>query len=274
MNNHLNFIYNENKKKINESSESSIYKMQTQKQSEEIQLDKTLVSQEIEITGLYDPEDYGLDIYMWTNSDGDQLKDLFKRLSKLQLSDDAKELMNISILTNAYSPQKNIKEEEFSKFKSDWLIKNSDLDLIEEYLIKNQIFDKNAKLSKFLVDQYLSQFEVDKACEILSKNLKPINDIYLSKFNIYCLISNEKKDEAQLNLDLKKELGFKDKYFEKKINYLLGFTSEIDEEISEKSILDFHLAHITNPNFIFEPKENTSKIIWKYLSSANLLKFI
>ncbi len=262
---------NENKNEINETPESTIYKMQTQKQSEEIELDKTLVSQEIEITGLYDPEDYGLDIYMWANSDGDQIKDLFTRLSKLQLSDDATELMNISILTNAYSPQKNITEEEFLKLKSDWLIKNSDFDLIEEYLIKNQILDKNEKLSRFLVDQYLSQFEVDKACKIFSKNLKPINDPYLSKFNIYCLISTGKKDEAQLNFDLKKELGLKDKYFEKKINFLLGFTSEIDEEISEKSILNFHLAHITNPNFKFEPKEGTKKIIWKYLSSADLL---
>ena len=87
----------------------------------------------------------------------------------------------------------------------------------------------------------------------------------------YCLISTGKKDQAQLNFDLKKELGLKDKYFEKKINFLLGFTSEIDEEISEKCILDFHLAHITNSNFVFEPKENTNKMIWKYLSSANLL---
>ena len=68
------------------------------------------------------------------------LKDLFNRLSKINLSDDATELMNISILTNAYYPQKNITEKEFLKFKSDWLIRNSDLDLIEEYLIKNQIF--------------------------------------------------------------------------------------------------------------------------------------
>ena len=29
--------------------------------------------------------------------------------------------------------------------------------------------------------------------------------------------------------------------------------------------------HKTNPNFEFEPDEKTSKIIWKYLSSANLL---
>ena len=47
--------------------------------------------------------------------------------------------------------------------------------------------------------------------------------------------------------------------------------SEIDETISEKNILDFHLAHITNPKFSFEPKETTSKIIWKYLSSSDLL---
>ena len=269
--NDTNTISVENKIEDDEISESDIYKMQTEKQFEEIQLENELLSQEIEITGLYDPEDYDLDIYMWTNSDGDQLKDLFKRISKIKLSDDATELMNISILTNAYSPQKNITKEEFSKFKSDWLIKNSDLDLVEEYLIKNQIFHKNTKLSKFLVDQYLSQFELEKVCEIFSKNLKPINETYLSKFNIYCLISNGKKNEAQLNLDLKKELGFKEKYFEKKINYLLGFTSEIDEEVSEQSILDFHLAHITNPSFKFEPKESTSKIIWKYLSSANLL---
>ena len=63
----------------------------------------------------------------------------------------------------------------------------------------------------------------------------------------------------------------KDKYFEKKINYLLGYSSKIDNAISEKTILDFHLANLTNPKFVFEPKDNTSKIIWRYLSSANLL---
>ena len=85
------------------------------------------------------------------------------------------------------------------------------------------------------------------------------------------LIKDNKKEEAQLILDLKKELGFKDKYFEKKINYLFGYTDEVDITISEKSILNFHLAHITNPNFVFEPKESTNKIIWRYLSSSNLL---
>merc|ERR1711991_733621 len=37
------------------------------------------------------------------------------------------------------------------------------------------------------------------------------------------------------------------------------------------SILDFHLAHQINPDLDFEPKDNTNKMIWKYLSSSNLL---
>ena len=269
--NNSNINSEEKKIKDDEISEINIYKMQSNKKDSEIQLDQTLDSKDIKITGLYDPEDYGLDIYMWTNTDGDQIKNLFNRLFKMNLSEDAIEIINISILTNAYYPQKNITENEFLELKSDWLIKNSNFDLIEEYLIKNQTFNENSNLSRFLVDNYLSNANVNKACEIFSKNLHPISDNYLSKFNIYCLIIAKKKDEAQLYLDLKKELGFKEKYFENKVNYLLGFSSKIDEEISEKSILDFHLAHKSNPNFNFEPTDKTKKIIWKYLSSANLL---
>ena len=56
----------------------------------------------------------------------------------------------------------------------------------------------------------------------------------------------------------------------KKINYLFGFIEQPDLTISEATILDFHLAHKTNNEF-FEPKEQTSKLIWKYLATSNLL---
>ena len=233
--------------------------------------DNKIVSNNIKIIGLYDPQDHGLDINMWLNSNGDQLKNIFSNLAKIEFSDDAIEIMNISMLTNAYLPQKNISEKEFLKFKSDWLIKNNNLELIEEYLIKNQIINVHPELTTHLVNQYLSQANINKSCNFFSKNIEPIKDEYLSKFNIYCLIVSGKKDEAQINLDLKKELGFKDNYFENKINFILGYDDKVDKNISEKTILDFHLAHITNSDFIFEPKESTSKIIWKYLSSSNLL---
>ena len=255
----------------NSSSEISIYKKDSSDETLGIVQDTSLDSKTIKITGLYDPEDYDLDINMWSNSDGYQLKNLFRRIAKIDLSDDASELMNISILINAHYPRKNITEKEFLSLKSDWLIKNSNFDLIKDYLNKNAILNDDPKLSKFFIDHYISEFKLEKACDIFSGNSKPITDEYLSKFNLYCLINDGKTEEALLKLDLKKELGFKEKYFENKINYLLGYTKEIDGTISEKSIFDFHLAHKTNPNFEFEPDEKTSKIIWKYLSSANLL---
>ena len=254
----------------NNPSALSIYEMQSQKINT-IKLEQKIDSKEVRIIGLYDPQDYGLDINMWSNSDGDQLKNIFSKLMKINLSDDANNIVNISMLTNAYLPEKNISKQEFLKFKSDWLIKNSNLDLIHEYLTKNQIINLSPELASYLVNEHLSNSNIEKACEFFSKNLEPIEDQYLVKFRIYCLIHLEKKDEAQLVLDLKKELGFKDEYFEKKIDYLIGYTSKVDDEISENSILNFHLAYKTNPDFYFEPDDNTKKIIWKYLSSFNLL---
>ena len=280
-------IWNIDKEQIQENSENKelisiseseletekidVFNMQTKDRSDSIKVDETLKSKEIKIIGLYDPEDFGLKIDMWSNSNGDQLKYLFSNLAKINLSQDASELMNIVLLTNAYYPKKNISEKDFLKIKSDWLIKHKNLELIEEYLIKNDILNSHPKLSKYLVDKYLSESKLDKACKIFSNNSKPIKNNYLSKFNIYCLINNGKKDEAQLIFDLKKELGFNEQYFENKLNYLFGYTNEIDKTISEKSILEFHLAHKTNPEFSFEPKENTNPLIWKYLAASNLL---
>ena len=47
-----------------------------------------------------------------------------------------------------------------------------------------------------------------------------------------------------------------------------------EKQISEKNILDFHLSHRTNPQFQYKPSKSTSKIIWRYLSSSNLLENI
>ena len=267
---------------IAESSENknipqnSIYEMQSQNNGElSIKETQTLISKEVKIVGLYDPEENGLDINMWSNSNGDQILNIFKRINKLDLSQDASEILDILLLTNAYYPELNISKEQFLEIKSNWLIKNSNYELIENYLLNNQIINENPKLTKYLVDYHLSQSNIKKACEIFSRIKDPIEDTYLSKFNIYCLINNNKKEEAQLLIDLKKELGeFEDKFYEKKINYLMGYSNEPETEISENTILDFHLSHRTNLDFKFEPKNSTSKEIWRYLSTSNLLENI
>ena len=253
------------------TAESNIYNMQADKKKSSIKLDQELASKEIKIVGLYDPADYGLSMDMWSNSDGLILKKLFKNIDNFDLSGDASEILNIALLTNTYYPNKNITEEEFLKFKSSWMIKESNLELIEQFLIKNQATNLHPELMKYVVDEYLSQSDVKKSCEIFSKIKEPLENEYLTKFNLYCLINYGKNEEAQLILDLQKELGFKDDYFENKINYLFGYVDEANKDISESSILDFHLAHRTNPEFEFEPKKETPKLIWKYLAASNLL---
>jgi len=274
----------ENSKKKIESSEiikkdekkivtgNSVYEMQSENNNSlSIEQDETLASKEIEIIGLYDPAKNGLNINMWKNSDGYRILDVFNRIEKIKLSKDAAEILNIILLTNSYYPGLNISKEQFLNIKSRWLIKNSNIDLIEAYLLNNQTINDHTELAKYLVNYHLSRSNIEQPCKIFLKIDNTIEDKYLSKFKIYCLVNNGKKDEAQLLLDLKKELGFKDKFFEKKFNYLMGYSTEPETTISEKTIFDFHLSHRTNPDFSFEPKKTTSKQIWKYLSTSNLL---
>ena len=98
----------DNNENGNQATVSDIYKMQVQKETDKIKMEETLSLNKTKIVGLYDPEDYDLKIDMWANSDGDQLKNLFSNLTKLDLSNDAADLMNILLLTNAYYPNRNI----------------------------------------------------------------------------------------------------------------------------------------------------------------------
>ena len=234
--------------------------------------EKYLLSKNINITGIYDPADNNLSMDMWENSNGLRILEIMKKIQSISLSEDASNILNIALLTNSYFPNKNITKEQFLKIKSDWLIKQKNFDLIEMYLEKNKNLENGSNLIKYYLDHYLSRSDLGKACEIFDKINILINDDYISKFNIYCLINLGKNEEAQLQFDLLKEIGFKDNFFEQKYVYLVGYDENIAGDISEESLLDFHLSHRTNPDFKFEPKIKTSKLIWKYLSSSNLLE--
>ena len=54
----------------------------------------------------------------------------------------------------------------------------------------------------------------------------------------------------------------------------MGYSDKNVQEISEKSVLNFHLSHVTSENFNYTTNEKTPKFIWKYLSSNNLLENI
>ena len=256
------------------STSNSIIQIETN-QSTKIKIFKneSLDAESIKLAGLYDPEENGLNIDMWINSDGNEIKSIFNRINKINLSKDAKEILNITLLTNSYFPVNNISEENFISFKINYLIQNKDLKLIESYLQNNDNNFKNAELIKYYVDTNLANSDLENACDIFTK-INFFNDGYLNKFKIYCLVNKNNREEAQLLFDLSKELGFNDNFYEEKFNFLMGYTSEASEKISEKDILDFHLSHRTSSNFEYEPTKKTPKIIWRYLSSSNLLENI
>ena len=134
---------NSTEEKVEEKtiSTSSIYEMQSEKKKKfEIQEDETLLSKKIEIAGLYDPVENGLTIDMWSNSNGVQILDLLNKIQGIKLSDDAKEILKILLLTNSYFPQQNISNEQFLELKLDWLIKNGDFKLNKKKKLK--IIDK------------------------------------------------------------------------------------------------------------------------------------
>ena len=268
----------ENKSEIilqdNDISVNSTIQIQTNQSNEfEIVKGNKLNSNNINLAGLYDPAENGLTIDMWFNSDGNEIVSIFKRINKIKLSNDAKEILDIALLTNSYFPKKNISEDKFLNYKTDYLIQNGNLELIKLYLLKNQNNSNNSKLLRYYVEQYLSNSDLENACSIFNE-INLLNDDYLTKFKIYCLINENRTEEAQLQFDLMKELDFNDEFFEKKYNFIMGYTSDDEKQISEKNILDFHLSHRTNPQFQYIPSKNTSKIIWRYLSSSNLLENI
>jgi len=224
------------------------------------------------VVGIFDPEENNFNLNMWLNSDGKDIKNVLKRINKLKLSKLSEDLLFQILFTNAYSPKINLNSEEFLKIKINWLIEKNRIQDLEVLLKKNPEVGQSSKAIKFLIDEYLSSADIKSACEKINFIDRELQNFYLEKFTIYCLIHNDQKDEAQLIFDLLKERGFKDKFFEDKINFLLGITDSTEQKILDNNLFNFYLSHVTIDNIQYEPNDTTDKYVWRYLSSANLIQ--
>ena len=99
-----------NSNTISESIEGSEINIQIEDNSSANKINiiesNELKDNKIDIVGLYDPEENGLKIDMWSNSNGDEIKLILNKLNKMNLSDDAKEILEIVLLTNTYLKMK------------------------------------------------------------------------------------------------------------------------------------------------------------------------
>lgn len=264
-------ISNETDVENNETTNTEIIQgVKIEQQNEKVIINQELDAADVKLAGLYDPAENGLNIDMWSNSNGAEITSLLEKINSKKLSNFSKKILDVALLTNSYLPTNNISAEEFLNYKFEYLIKKKDFDLIKKFLIKNPSLKNSDKLVRFYADFHLSNSQLDKSCEIF-EYINLVYDDYLTNFKIYCLLNQNKKEEAQLLFDLKSEMESIDDFFVKKFNVLMSYEKK-DDVLSDENILYLHLSHKTIENFIYEPKIDTPRFIWKYLSTSNLLK--
>ena len=171
-------------------------------QSVEGVIDYEKISDEDEIIGLFDPGLNDLSLSIWSNTDGNEIKNILARIKKLQLSPYAQKLLFDVLLTNAYSPKSNLSNEEFLEIKIKWLISKNQKEYLEKLLLTNPAVGKKTKAVRFLVDDNLAVANISSACDKVKLLNKDAKDFYLEKFNIVCLINQNREDEASLYFDM------------------------------------------------------------------------
>tara|TARA_B100000989_G_scaffold270685_1_gene226939 strand:+ start:167 stop:1903 length:1737 start_codon:yes stop_codon:yes gene_type:complete len=237
---------------------------------ENILVDENLDNSSILLAGLFDPGDNDLNLDMWSKTDGIKIKKVLERIQSKKLSKFSERLMDVALLTNSYIPSQNFSLNEFENFTLNHLIKKKDFILIEEFIQKNSSIKDKERLVKHVADYYLSLNKIENSCSAID-SLSLITDEYLTNFKIYCLITQDKKDEAQLLFDLNSELDSLNDFFVQKFEVLMGYEDN-NFVLSDENILYFHLSHKTDKEFIYYPSVQSEEFIWKYLSNSNLFK--
>ena len=261
------------KEKIDIPENTKIEPSQTIKRVEKIQIQEgsEIQTTEQQVFGIYEPASYDFSLNMWSKTKAEDLRSSLKRLNKIKLSKSSNEILEGILFSFSYPPE-GMTEKEFVNLKTNWLIKNDRVDLIESFLKQNEQFNNKSKLVQYLVDKNIASANIKEGCEKIGFVDAKIKDAYLEKFRIYCLIFKDKKQEAQLLLDLLREQGQSSKFYDDKINFLLGVTDKTSKQINEKNLLNFYLSSITIANFKYEPTNKTKQEIWRYLNAANLIK--
>ena len=264
--NNATIINNTPKKKIKSNIDIN------RQQPKEIKVDEDYTTaSKNSIYGIYDPSENNLTLEMWINSEGTTIKDTIDRIDKIKLSSFSEELFVNTLFTISKLPGRNMTDKEFINYKIDWLIKNKKDGMISTFINKNKKFPNKSKIIRYLVDQNIAKANLKEACNKIALINNDVKDSYLDQFKVICLINENKKNEAQLLIDLLREQKLSNKFFDNKIDYILGVSTKVDLKIDDSNLLNFYLSATTIPDFNYKPNKKTNLKIWEYLSAANLI---
>lgn len=159
----------------------------------------------------------------------------------------------ISILNINNTVPDTFQKDEFNKIIIDSLItlgdKKKSFEIIQSFELFEDI-DLNSFYNKFQLNYLLSIYSLSEACDFREKiksfDLESIND-YLLKIDIFCLVLNEKFDEARLlNALLQESNVDEDQYFQQLFNKLQSLEYIIPEnkfKIDEDNIFLYSAMH-------------------------------
>ena len=81
---------------------------------------------------------------MWSATEAEDLRSSLKRINKINLSKSSNEILEKILLSFSYPPQ-GMTDKEFADLKINWLIKNDRVELIENFLKRNDEFEVKVK---------------------------------------------------------------------------------------------------------------------------------
>ena len=192
------------------------------------------------IFGLYEPRETNISLNFWSVID----QNTYDRFIKNTLQKNKKSLTALSeriLLTKTNLSSFPDKGSKHLEFITKWLIKNQKINLSDKVVNQNKEINDNSELIKFLFIHYLSNGQIDRACNYINFKNASLQNIELEKFKIFCLINNKKIKQALSQLELTRETNSLDNFFIEKINFLAG----INEKRGSKNFNNVFNAHLT-----------------------------
>ena len=236
----------ENEKKIIKDNNLDKDLPQTVFDKEKIDLSVNKINQSGEIIddeiifGLYEPQETKISLNFWSVVD----QSTYDRFIKNILKKNKKSLTALSeriLFTKTNLSSFPDKGKMHLEFITEWLIKNQKMNLSDKVVKQNKVINNNSQLIKFLFTHYLSNGQIDKACNYINLKNATVQNIELDKFKIFCLLNNKKIKQALSQLELTRETNSLDNFFVEKINFLTG----ISDRKGAKNFDNVFNAHLT-----------------------------
>ena len=98
---------NKESTEIKKTKKEKIKVQNSNEQKIQIKIENELIdnSNEIQIFGVYDPEENNFDLNMWSNTNAEDVRASIKRLKKINLSKTSSEILENILLSYSYPPE-------------------------------------------------------------------------------------------------------------------------------------------------------------------------